>query len=100
MTRKIAAKARRKSQARRLAGQGTWTGLGLMGVIGWTVALPTVAGALIGVWIDSRYPGQYSWTLMLLASGLVFGCLGAWRWLRQEGHDGHPENDEKENHND
>jgi ATP synthase protein I len=56
----------------------------MSGLIGWTVVVPTLIGAAIGLRIDDRHPSSYSWTLMLLLSGLIVGCLNAWRWLDRE----------------
>jgi ATP synthase protein I len=56
----------------------------MSGLIGWSVALPAVLGALLGLWLDAHHPGGHSWTLMLLVIGLVIGCLNAWRWLSQQ----------------
>lgn len=56
-------------------------GLGVFGVVGWSVAIPTLIGITIGVWIDSTWPSQYSWTLMLLFVGVILGCLNAWFWI-------------------
>ena len=47
-------------------------GLGVFGVVGWSVAIPTLVGIALGVWIDRTWPSQYSWTLMLLFLGVVF----------------------------
>ena len=76
----IGAKASRKIRARKSL-QGVWFGLGMMGVIGWSVAVPTVLGAAIGLWLDTHHPGKHAWTLALLAAGLALGCLNAWRWI-------------------
>jgi len=76
----VGAKATRKLKARRNATHGVWYGLGMMGLIGWSVATPTVLGAALGLWLDKRYPGPHSWTLTLLIIGLIIGCLTAWRW--------------------
>jgi ATP synthase protein I len=38
------------------------------------VAIPTLLGAALGIWIDEHYPGSHSWTLALLAIGLGLGC--------------------------
>jgi predicted F0F1-ATPase subunit len=35
---------------------GVWFGLGMMGLIGWSVAVPTLLGAALGLWLDSRHP--------------------------------------------
>ena len=78
------AKAARKLKARRDASQGVWFGLGMMGLIGWSVAVPTLAGAALGLWLDDRHAGAHSWTLALLVAGLCLGCLNAWHWVAKE----------------
>lgn len=79
----IAAKAARKLKARRST-QGVWFGLGMMGLVGWSVVVPTLVGTACGVWIDNHHPGIHSWTLMLLIIGLAIGCLNAWHWVAKE----------------
>ncbi len=79
----VGAKAARKLKARRNASQGVWFGLGMMGLVGWSVVVPTLLGAAFGIWLDSRSTGSYSWTLMLLIIGLIIGCLNAWYWVDQ-----------------
>ncbi len=64
--------------------QGVWFGLGMMGLIGWSVVVPTLLGAAVGIWLDNSHPGSYSWTLMLLVIGLIIGCLNAWHWVTKE----------------
>jgi len=75
--------ARRKLRARR-SGTGVWFGLGMMGVIGWSVVVPTLLGAALGLWLDRHHEGTRSWTLMLLVAGLVLGCANAWHWISSE----------------
>ena len=83
-SREVGAKAARKLKARRNAGQGVWFGLGMMGLIGWSVVVPTLAGAALGIWLDHRHPGSHSWTLALLVAGLTIGCFNAWHWVAKE----------------
>jgi len=64
-----------------------WFGLGMFGMVGWSIAVPAVAGAFLGIWIDSRQLGRYSWTLMLFMSGLCLGCYNAWYWMQKERRD-------------
>ncbi|MEO6095637.1 MAG: AtpZ/AtpI family protein [Fibrobacteria bacterium] len=80
----VGAKAARKLKAKRHSDQGVWFGLGMMGLIGWSVTVPTVLGALLGVWLDAHHPGKYGWTLALLMAGLVLGCANAWHWVAKE----------------
>jgi ATP synthase protein I len=80
----VGEKAARKLKAQRHVTQTVWAGLGMMGLVGWSVAVPTLLGAALGLWIDKRYPGKHSWTLMLLAIGLGLGCVNAWHWVAKE----------------
>jgi len=83
-SREVGAKAARKLKARRNSTPGVWFGLGMMGLIGWSVVVPTLLGAAFGIWLDNRHPGSHSWTLMLLIIGLAIGCLNAWHWVSKE----------------
>lgn len=80
----VGAKAARKLKARRSGTPGVWFGLGMMGLIGWSVAVPTLLGAALGLWLDQRDPGGRAWTLALLMAGLTLGCLNAWHWVSKE----------------
>jgi ATP synthase protein I len=79
----VGAKATRKLKARRNSTHRL-VRLGMMGLIGWSVAIPTLLGAALGIWLDKRYPGGRSWTLALLVAGLTIGCLNAWFWVSKE----------------
>ena len=80
----IGAKATRKLKARRNPTPGVWLGLGMMGLIGWSVVVPTLLGAALGIWLDRHHPGAHSWTLALLVAGLMIGCWNAWHWVAKE----------------
>jgi ATP synthase protein I len=83
-SRQVGAQAARKRKARRNAPRSIWFGLGMSGLVGWSVTIPTLIGAVVGMWVDSHYPSPYSWTLMLIFMGLVIGCLNAWKWVASE----------------
>ncbi len=80
---KVGEKAERKLGARR-SKQKVWFGLGMMGLVGWSVVVPTLLGAAAGIWLDGHYPGRHAWTLSLLIAGLAVGCLDAWYWVARE----------------
>ncbi|MEO7410972.1 MAG: AtpZ/AtpI family protein [Sphingomicrobium sp.] len=84
LAKQVGAKAERKLRARRDGAPGIWSGLGMMGLIGWSVVVPTLLGAALGLWLDSHHPGAHPWSLALLMAGLVLGCLNAWRWVAQQ----------------
>jgi ATP synthase protein I len=81
----IGAKASRKLKARQ-SNQGVWFGLGMMGLVGWSVTVPTLLGVALGIWLDKHHPGKHPWTLALLMAGLMIGCWNAWRWVDKEDH--------------
>jgi ATP synthase protein I len=81
---RVGQRERRKLRARAHAGRDLWFGLGMYGLVGWSVAVPTVLGVALGVWLDRRYPGPRSWTLMAMAAGLLVGCWTAWYWVSRE----------------
>ena len=79
----IGAKAARKIKARQST-QGVWLGMGMMGLVGWSVVVPTLLGAALGIWLDKHHPGKHAWTLALLVGGLALGCMNAWFWVAKE----------------
>ena len=95
-SREVAAKAARKLKARRNSTQGVWFGLGMMGLVGWSVVVPTLLGAAFGIWLDKRSPGQLSWTLTFLVIGLAIGCLNAWHWVSKEDQEMRDEQEKKD----
>jgi ATP synthase protein I len=80
----IREKSQRKMKARREKERGVWFGLGMFGLVGWSVTIPALMLLALGIWIDRRYQGPYSWTLMLLVLGIGIGCLNAWYWIQSE----------------
>jgi ATP synthase protein I len=80
-SRQVARQAARKLESRRSGDPGAWFGFGMFGMVGWSVAVPTVGGALLGTWLDAHHPNGHSWTLALLVAGLVLGCANAWHWV-------------------
>src|ERR1700689_2601694 len=80
----IAKKEKRKLKALRENSGSVWSGLGMFGIIGWSVAVPTLLGAALGIWLDKKYHQSFSWTLTCLMIGLVAGSVIAWYWVDKE----------------
>lgn len=77
-------KSRRKIEVRSQNRKGLLYGLGMFGLVGWSVTVPTLLLLALGIWIDSNYESPYSWTLMLLILGIMIGCANAWYWVQRE----------------
>jgi len=84
LTAKVEPKEIRKLKTRQQNTQEVWFWLGMFGIVGWSIAVPTLMGVAAGVWIDTKWPSRYSWTLMLLMAGVMLGCLNAWYWVTRE----------------
>ncbi len=87
-------KEKRRLQAQREK-KSVWSGLGLFGMVGWSVAVPTLLGAALGVWLDKKYTVNFSWTLSLLITGLMIGCLIAWNWIQKENKEIHKKQEDE-----
>lgn len=77
-------KVNRKIAARAHAKNELWHGIGTMGIVGWSVAIPTLLGIALGIWLDKNTNDSYSWTLMMLFAGIITGCALAWHWIAKE----------------
>jgi ATP synthase protein I len=78
-------KTKRKIEARQKKQKSLFFGLGVFGVVGWSVAIPTLIGAMIGRWLDAHSNLPISWTLTCIFLGMVVGCVIAWNWMNKEG---------------
>ncbi|HKK30873.1 MAG TPA: AtpZ/AtpI family protein [Alphaproteobacteria bacterium] len=76
--------AQRKLKARQTKEDRVWFGLGMFGLVGWAVAVPTLIGIALGLWLDSHTGDDRSWTLALLLAGVALGCANAWYWIKRE----------------
>ncbi len=75
--------------------KSVWSGLGLFGMVGWSVAVPALLGTALGIWRDKKYKESFSWTLGLLLAGLMLGCLIAWNWVQKENKEIHKKNEDE-----
>lgn len=96
LARQVSAKAKRKLAARGTSSHSVWLGLGMMGLIGWSVVVPTLLGAALGIWLDHRGTSSHSWTIALLFAGLALGCLSAWHWVAKEDKAMHDKDEDNE----
>ncbi len=79
----VAKKEALRRRGIRHQGETVWFGLGMFGIVGWAVAIPTLIGIALGLWIDRTWPTQYSWALMFLIAGVIVGCFNAAYWVKK-----------------
>jgi ATP synthase protein I len=71
--------------ARREVGHGSfWRSLGVLGMVGWPIALASVGGAWLGHFLDSRWNTGVRFTLLLLMIGTALGSFIAWKTLKPQ----------------
>ena len=73
-------RARGEREGRRSIGQD----LAMIGVLGWTIVIPTLLGVFVGRWLDRTFHAGIFFTLGLLVVGVALGCLLAWQRLQRE----------------
>lgn len=81
-TREVESAARKLDEARRVRSP-VWRYAALLGGGGWLLAVPVVAGAYLGRWLDRHGGGERSWTLTLLLLGLALGIYNFWQYCRR-----------------
>ena len=79
----IRRRAERMQQSRNERKYSPLSGLGVFGVIGWSVAIPTIAGAFLGMWLNRVAPQSFSWPIALILGGVVVGAMVAWNWIEK-----------------
>jgi ATP synthase protein I len=78
---------RSRRQAERMQRErqrGAWYGLGVFGMVGWSVTIPMLLGIALGWLLDAQFTGRVSWTLTFLILGVIAGALNAWYWVQRE----------------
>ena len=83
-SRQIAEKEKRKLNALRNKNPSVWMGLGMFGMVGWSITVPTILGVVLGIWLDKTYIQSFSWTLSLMMLGLAAGAFIGWLWVSKE----------------
>ncbi|WP_084545865.1 AtpZ/AtpI family protein [Cupriavidus malaysiensis] len=75
----------RARQAARVPEPSLASRLAQIGVLGWTIVLPTVLALAAGRWLDRRLHTGVFFSAPLLMIGAAIGLWCAWRWMRRHG---------------
>ena len=56
--------------------------LAQIGVLGWIIVFPMLAGLFAGRWLDRHFASGIFWSAPLLMLGLGLGAWFAWKWMK------------------
>lgn len=77
-------KSLRRERARARGTDNVWSWMGMFGLVGWTVAVPTLLGLALGLFVDRRVDSSVSFAITGLVVGVATGATMAWYWIRRE----------------
>ena len=73
----------RKADKKKGNGQSSWYYMGLVGQIGYAIALPIVGGGLLGGYIDRRLSSYPKATLLFILLGVIVSITGFIETIRE-----------------
>lgn len=73
----------RHEKHRREGDPSFWSSVGMMGTIGFSIAVPTALGLLLGRWLDGRLDSGHTFMIFLMLVGLGLGMFTVWRLIRE-----------------
>lgn len=71
--------ARRRAHARARRGKSLWAQATAVGTLGWLIAVPIVAGALLGHLLDRRLGSGITWAMAFMGLGVLIGGYALWK---------------------
>ena len=80
---KIETKSKKKIKARK-EGSEIAFGLGAFGIVGWSIAIRTIALTFLELYSDWISATELSWTITMMFAGIIIGCLNAWYWIKEK----------------
>ncbi len=57
--------------------------LGQIGILGWTIVVPTLIGLVLGRWLDHRLATGVFFSAPLIMIGALIGFWSAWKWMHR-----------------
>ncbi|WP_246251915.1 AtpZ/AtpI family protein [Ancylobacter pratisalsi] len=57
--------------------------LGQIGILGWTIVVPTLLGVFLGRWLDHAFASGVFFSAPLIMIGAALGFWSAWKWMHR-----------------
>jgi ATP synthase protein I len=61
-----------------------WHYASVIGIAGWLFAIPVVAGAYLGRYLDKKLEANISWTITFIILGIAIGTYNVWYFYFRE----------------
>jgi ATP synthase protein I len=74
----------RRERSRREGDASVGRRLAQIGVLGWILVAPTLAGLFLGRWLDGLAGSGIFWSAPGLALGLCLGGWVGWKWMNAQ----------------
>ena len=58
--------------------------LGQIGILGWTIVIPTLIALVIGRWLDRAFESGVFFSAPFIMIGAAIGFWSAWKWMHRE----------------
>lgn len=71
--------ARRRARARARRGKSLWAQATAVGTLGWLIAVPITAGAILGHLLDRRLGSGITWSMAFMFLGVLVGGYALWK---------------------
>jgi ATP synthase protein I len=76
--------AQREARGRAQPEPSLGSRLGQIGILGWTIVLPTLAGLAIGHMLDRWFGTRVFFSAPMLMLGAAAGLWFAWKWMHRQ----------------
>ena len=79
----------RDARARRDPEPSLGSRLAQIGILGWTIVVPTLVGLALGRWLDRLVGTRVFFSAPLLMIGAGLGLWSAWKWMHHQQRNDH-----------
>ena len=76
--------AKRAQEGRDVPEPSLGVRFGQIGILGWTIVVPTLLGLFVGRWLDRAFATGVFFSAPLIMIGAAFGMWSAWRWMHKQ----------------
>ncbi|HLP70944.1 AtpZ/AtpI family protein [Ciceribacter thiooxidans] len=85
---RLADAARRAAQRQQLGAEdpepSLGTRLGQIGILGWSIVVPTLLALILGRWLDRTFSTGVFFSAPLIMIGAALGFRSAWKWMHRQ----------------